>query len=69
MLDGVPYSEQEQLIITFVADPPVSETDFEGRRRVLVWDWKLAAGQRQDFKLTTQESCSEGKVLQGSGRY
>lgn len=69
VIDGVPYSEQEQLIITFVADPPVSETDFEGKRGVLVWDWKLAAGQRQDFKLTTRESWPEGKVLNGFGRY
>lgn len=69
VMDLVPYSEQEQLIITFVADPPVSETDFEGKRGVLVWDWKLAAGQRQDFKLTTRESWPEGKVLNGFGRY
>lgn len=68
VMDTIPYSEQEDLQITFTATPPVSEQDVDGRRGVLAWDLTVPAQSTQVISLTTQESWPEGKVLNG-GRY
>ena len=44
LLDRVPYSEQEDLEISYSAAPAPSQRDVEDRRGILQWDFKLAAG-------------------------
>lgn len=64
MLDQVPYSEQEDLKITWAADPMPAETDVDGQRGILAWTFDLAPGARQEVLLTTTLGWPAGKVLQ-----
>ena len=51
LLDQVPYAEQEDLEITFTATPEPSETDVDGQRGILAWEFELAAGATQEVTL------------------
>ena len=64
VLDMVPYSEQEELEISYSVDPTVSEADVDGKRGVLAWDFELAAGEKRAITLESLISWPEGKVLQ-----
>ena len=64
VLDRVPYSEQEDLEITWSADPAPSEADVGGKRGVLAWDFNLAPGAAKEIKLNSLMSWPEGMVLQ-----
>lgn len=63
LLDQVPYSEQDELEIEASADPAPSETDVEGQRGILAWDFDLAAGGKQTITLTQTLSWPEGMEL------
>jgi uncharacterized protein (TIGR02231 family) len=63
LLDQVPYSEQEDLEITFAADPAPSETDVKGQRGILAWDFDLAAGEKKSVTLTHALRWPEGMEL------
>ena len=63
VFDRVPYSEQEELDISWQASPRPSEEDYEDRQGVLVWDFDLNAGGKQAVSLSYQLEWPEGKVL------
>lgn len=52
LLDQVPYSEQEDLEISFEASPAPSETDVEGQRGITAWEFDLPAGETREVNLT-----------------
>jgi hypothetical protein len=64
LLDMVPYSEQEELEISYDADPAASEADVDGKRGILAWEFDLAAGEKKAVRLDLLMSWPEGKVLQ-----
>lgn len=64
VLDQVPYSEQEDLEITYSADPAPSETDIDGQRGLLAWEFDLPAGETREITLDHLMQWPEGKVLQ-----
>ena len=64
VMDLVPYSEQEDLEISYQADPPVSEENVEGKRGILAWDFDLAPGETKAIMLESLISWPEGKILQ-----
>lgn len=64
LIDQVPYSEQSELAVEHRADPPVTETDVDGQRGVLAWDFTLAPGAVRQVTLTTVLSWPEGRVLE-----
>lgn len=68
VMDVIPHSEQEELIITYTADPPVTEQNVDDKRGVLAWNLNVQAGGTQEITLSTRENWPEGKELQG-GRY
>lgn len=61
--DGVPYSEQEDLEVSFAATPEPSETDVDGRRGVLAWDIDIAPGETRAITLTHTMRWPEGMEL------
>lgn len=63
LLDQVPYSEQDELEIEVSADPAPTETDVEGQRGILAWEFDLAAGGKQTITLTHTLSWPEGMEL------
>lgn len=65
VIDQVPVSTQKDLRIDWSADPAPDETDPEGKRGLLVWNGKIAAGQEQGITLTTTLRWPEGQVLSG----
>ncbi|MCP4208730.1 MAG: mucoidy inhibitor MuiA family protein [Shimia sp.] len=52
LLGRVPYSEQEDLMITHQATPTPTETNYEDQRGILMWDHSLAAGERFEVELS-----------------
>ena len=63
VLDQVPYSEQEDLEITYTADPEPSGTKVEGVRGHLAWDLTLPPGETREIKLDHVIRWPEGMVL------
>ena len=63
LLDQVPYSEQEDLEITYNADPAPTEVDVEGKRGVLAWVFVVAPGETKAVKLDHLIQWPEGFVL------
>lgn len=63
LLDQVPYSEQEDLQITFTADPEPTARDVDGERGILQWDFDLAPGETRVIQLDSLMSWPQGKVL------
>ncbi len=64
LMDLVPYSEQEDLEITWTADLPVTEENVDGQRGIMAWDFPLAAGETKAVTLTTTIAWPDGMVLQ-----
>lgn len=64
ILDQVPYSEQDELEIEVTASPAPTETDVEGQRGILAWEFDLSAGARQTITLEHEITWPEGMVLQ-----
>ncbi len=52
LLGRVPYSEQEDLVITHQSTPAPTETNYEDQRGILMWQRELAAGERYDVELS-----------------
>ncbi|MDP3195851.1 DUF4139 domain-containing protein [Tabrizicola sp.] len=64
LLDQVPYSEQDDLEIDVTASPAPVETDVEGQRGILAWEFDLTAGGKQTITLEHVLTWPEGMVLQ-----
>lgn len=64
ILDQVPYSEQDDLEIEVTASPEATETDVEGQRGILAWEFDLAAGGKETITLEQTLTWPEGMVLQ-----
>lgn len=62
--DVIPYSEQDDLEVTFTASPPVTRRDPDGARGVLEWDLDLAAGDRREVTLDYTLTWPRDYVLQ-----
>lgn len=63
LLDQVPYSEQDDLEVEVTASPEPTETDVEGQRGILAWEFDLAAGGKQTITLEHILTWPEGMVL------
>ncbi len=63
LLDRVPYSEQEDLNITWSARPAPDETDVDNRRGILAWQFELPAKGRQTITLQTSLRWPDGMEL------
>ena len=64
LMDVVPYSEQEDLEAHYEADPAPSETNVDGQRGILAWDFEIAPGETREVRLQTRLRWPEGMVLQ-----
>ena len=64
LIDQVPYSEQEDLEISYTATPAETARDMDGQRGLLQWDFDLKAGDKAEITLETALSWPEGQVLQ-----
>lgn len=63
ILDQVPYSEQDDLEIEVTASPDPTETDVEGQRGILAWEFDLAAGGKETITLEHTLTWPEGLIL------
>lgn len=63
LLDQVPYSEQSDLEIEYSASLDPTETDVDGQRGILAWEFDLAAGAKETLTLEHKLSWPEGMSL------
>jgi uncharacterized protein (TIGR02231 family) len=63
LLDQVPYTEQKDLEITVAASPKPSETDVDGQRGILAWEFDLSAGAKETITLEQVLTWPEGMIL------
>ncbi len=61
--DRVPYSEQEDLEISWDARPRPDTQDVDGKRGVLEWEFDLPEGETQKIILNHALEWPEGKIL------
>ena len=64
LLDRVPFSEQEDLVITYSATPPPDQQNPEDLRGILRWDLELAGGDSQSIVLRQNLKWPDGMILQ-----
>ncbi len=64
VLDRVPYTEQEDLEITWQAAPRATEVDVDGKRGILAWSFDIAPGETREIRLQHKLEWPEGMVLQ-----
>jgi uncharacterized protein (TIGR02231 family) len=63
VIDQVPYSEQEDLVITWNVKPRPGLTDVDDKTGVLAWDSEIGAGATQVINLNYSLEWPDGKVL------
>ncbi len=63
VLDQVPYSEQEDLVITWNAQPRPSQVDVDDQKGVLAWESEIAAGETFEINLNYSLQWPDGKIL------
>lgn len=63
VLDQVPYSEQEDLKISYQAEPQVTEENVDDQQGILAWDLTVPAGDSQAISLDSTLSWPGDKVL------
>lgn len=63
VIDQVPYSEQEDLVIAHQATPPETTADRDGKRGILEWDFKAEPGSKTEIRLDYEMSWPAGMVL------
>lgn len=64
LMDQVPYSETEDIKITYTADPKVSVQDVDGQRGILAWDFDLGPKETKEVKLDSVISWPQGKEVE-----
>ncbi len=63
LLDHVPYSEQEDLEVSWHAQPKPDAQDVDGKRGVLAWEFELGAGEVKTIRLEQALQWPEGMIL------
>ncbi len=63
LMDQVPCSEQDDLAIEATAKPAPTETDVDGQRGILAWDFTLQPGEQKTVTLGYTMTWPEGMVL------
>ena len=63
LTDRVPYSEQDDVKVTWEAQPVPARQDMDGRRGLLGWDIDLPAGESAEVTLQSNVSWPKEKVL------
>ncbi len=64
LTDRVPYSEQDDLEVTWSAEPMPTSRDPEGKRGLLVWEFDIAPGATETIRLNSKTAWPQGMVLQ-----
>ena len=62
--DAVPYSEQENLEVTYTSRPEVTTEKPNGQRGLLEWEFDVASGEKQVITLNYTLTWPDGYVLQ-----
>ena len=61
LIDRVPHSEQEELVITWEADVPPTQQNVDDKRGVMAWEFELLSGQSKDINLIHEITWPEDK--------
>lgn len=64
VIDRLPYSEQEDLRIETRMTPPASETDRDGQRGIIAWEFDLPAGSTKTLRSETNITWPSDQILQ-----
>ena len=64
LLDRVPYSEQEDLVITYSATPKPDVVDVDHKKGILQWNFDIAPKSEKTILLNHNILWPDGKILQ-----
>lgn len=64
VIDQIPFSEQDDLVVTHTATPPETTADLDGQRGILTWEFDLPAGETREIRLEHSLGWPTGMVLQ-----
>jgi uncharacterized protein (TIGR02231 family) len=64
VIDQVPYSEQDDLVIKYAASPKPTIENLDDERGLLVWDFDIAKGTKQVIELSYRMTWPSGFVLE-----
>ena len=62
--DGLSYSEQDDLVVTWAAEPEITRIAPDNRRGVVEWDLRVEAGETADVEVEETLDWPEGYDLQ-----
>ena len=51
VIDQVPYSEQQDLEISYSTEPPATITDLDDQRGILAWDMQIGVGETREIQV------------------
>lgn len=63
VLEGIPYSEQDDLVIQWAAQPRADVTDVDDRRGLIQWNMALGPKETGDIMIEQSIRWPDGKVL------
>lgn len=63
LIDRVPFSEQNDVRVSFAADPAPETVDYDDKRGLLAWNLSVDPGATEQVTLTTTIDWPDGQVL------
>ncbi len=63
LIDQIPYSEQDDLEVTFAANPAPTEENVDGQRGILAWEFDLPAGAGKSIEIEQSLRWPTGMAL------
>ena len=64
VIDQVPYSEQQDLEISYSTEPPATITDLDDQRGILAWDMQIGLGETREIQVQSSLNWPTAFILQ-----
>ena len=64
VIDQVPYSEQQDLEISYSTAPPATITDLDDQRGILAWDMQIGVGETREIQVQSRLNWPTEFILQ-----
>ena len=67
MIDQIPFSENEKLVVSLLASStPATRTDIDERRGIMAWDFEYKPGEEKSILLNYRLNWPKGEQITGN---